>query len=342
MGVDLLSEVLRSVRLSGAVFYFVDCVAPWVAEAPPAREIASALMPGAEHVFEFHALVAGEAWAGPIGAPPLRLAAGDFVAFPRGEAHVLSSAPGMRAPPDPAVFARTAGEPLPIQVAYGSGDGARAQLVCGFLGCDARPFNPLLATLPRVLHASRGHGGEWLGRFVELALAEARDRHPGHESVLARISELLFIEVVRRHVASLPPGQTGWLAGLRDEFVGKAIERLHARPAAPWTLELLARQVGLSRSALAERFTRFVGEPPMHYLTRWRMQLASLRLAAGGNVQSVAAEVGYASEAAFSRAFKKVVGTPPATWGEAHRRAPRLGPGQGGESPTVSSSRTAP
>lgn len=321
MEVDPLSQVLQSVRLTGAVFYFVDCVAPWAAEAPAASEAAAALMPGAQHVFEFHALTVGECWAGPIGVPPIRLTAGDFVAFPRGEPHVVSSAPGMRAPPDPAVFARTESEPLPLRVSYGSGTGARAQVVCGFLGCDTRPFNPLLATLPRILHASRDDGGEWLGRFLDLAVAEARDRRPGGESVLARVAELLFIEVVRRYVSSLAPGQTGWLAGLRDEFVGKAIERLHARPAAPWTLDSLARQVGLSRSALAERFTRFVGEPPMRYLTRWRMQLATVRLADGANVQSVAGEVGYASEAAFSRAFKKVVGAPPATWAGARRFA---------------------
>jgi AraC-like DNA-binding protein len=311
---DALSDVLQSVRLTGAVFYVVDCVAPWVTETPAAREIAGALLPGAQHVFEFHSLVAGACWAGPLGEEPVRLTAGDFIAFPRGDAHALSSAPGMRGSPDPAVFARTAAEPLPVHVCYGAGQGARSQLVCGFLGCDARPFNPLLGALPRVLHATGEAGGEALGRLVELALAEVRRRRPGTDSVLARLSELLFIGIVRSHVAALPPGQTGWLAGLGDEFVGKAIERLHARPAAPWTLDALARDVGISRSALAERFTRLVGEPPMRYLTRWRMQLASLKLADGGRVQAVAGEVGYASEAAFSRTFKKVVGAPPATW----------------------------
>lgn len=321
MECDVLSDVLQSVRLTGAVFYVVDCIAPWVTEAPQAREIAGKLIPAAQHVFEFHAVVAGECWAGPIGEPPIRLAAGEFVAFPRGEPHVLSSAPGMRGEPDPAIFARTKAEPLPLHVSCGSGSGARAQIVCGFLGCDARPFNPLLGALPRVLQVSRSAGGEWLTRFVELALAESRQRGPGTDSVLSRVSELLFIDIVRRYVASLPPGHTGWLAGLRDEFVGKAIERLHGHPAAPWTLDQLAREVGLSRSALAERFTRFVGEPPMHYLTRWRMQLASGLLARGASVQAVAGEVGYASEAAFSRAFKKVVGAPPASWADARRRA---------------------
>ena len=311
---DPLSDVLQSVRLTGAVFYFIDAVAPWVAETPPARDIAGTLIPGAQHVFEFHAIVSGDCWAGPIGELPIRLTAGDLVAFPRGDPHALSSAPGMRARPDPAIFAQTASAPLPVQLTYGAGDGARAQIMCGFLGCDTRPFNPLLGALPRVLHASSESGGALLTRFVELAVGEVRDRRPGSDSVLARVSELLFIGIVRQYVATLPPDQTGWLAGLRDAFVGKAIERLHARPTAPWTLDALAKEVGLSRSSLAERFTRLVGEPPMHYLTRWRMQLASLRLTDGASVQSVAGEVGYASEAAFSRAFKKVVGAPPATW----------------------------
>lgn len=324
---DVISDVLQSVRLTGAVFYVVDCVAPWVAEAPPAREIAGALMPAAQHVFEFHVLVAGECWAGPVGAPPVRVAEGELVAFPRGEPHVLSSAPGMRARPDPAIFARTRSEPPPLRVAYGSGGGPRAQIVCGFLGCDARPFNPLLGALPRVLRASRGAGGEALPHLVDLALAESRRGGPGSRAVLSRISELAFIDVVRRHVASLPPGGTGWFAGLRDEFVGKAIERLHRAPAAAWTLERLARDVGLSRSALTERFTGLVGEAPMHYLTRWRIQLASGRLAAGASVQEVAAEVGYASEAAFHRAFKKVVGAPPASWARAARGA-EVAPGR--------------
>ncbi|HTN52635.1 MAG TPA: AraC family transcriptional regulator [Anaeromyxobacter sp.] len=318
---DPLSDVLHSVRLTGAVFYLVDCIAPWVAETPPTRDMAGTLIPGAQHVFEFHALVAGECWAGPVGEEAIRLRAGDFVAFPRGEPHAMSSAPGMRAPPDPAIFAQAARLPRPVHVEYGQGDGARARLVCGFLGCDARPFNPLLDALPRVLHGSSGAGGEWLAHLVQVAIGEARERGPGSDSVLARVSELLFIGLVRRYALRLPPDQTGWLAGLRDAFVGKAIERLHARPADPWTLDRLAREVGLSRSALAERFTRLVGEPPMHYLTRWRMQLASLQLSTGASVQAVAGEVGYASEAAFSRAFKKVVGAPPATWAEARRGA---------------------
>jgi len=322
---DPLSDVLQSVRLTGAVFYLVDCVAPWAAETPALDEAAGALLPGAEHVFAFHAVVAGECWAGPTGEAPRRLVAGDFVAFPRGEAHRLASAPGLRAAPDPAIFQRLAAEPLPLRVRYGAGDGPRAQLVCGFLGCDARPFNPLLGALPRLLHASRADGGEWLARFVDLAVDEMRAARPASATVLARLSELLFIEVVRRHVSSLPAGQSGWLGGLRDEFVGKALARLHGRPDGAWTLHQLAREVGLSRSALAERFARLVGEPPMRYLLRWRLQRGAVRLAAGASVVEASAESGYASEAAFSRAFKKALGESPAAWARARRRAAGLG-----------------
>jgi len=323
---DPLSDVLQSVRLTGAVFYLADCVAPWAAASPALEGMAAALLPGAQHVFAFHAVLSGECWAAPAGEPPRHLGAGDFVAFPRGEAHELASAPGLRAAPDPAVFQRLAGEPPPLRVRYGAGAGPGARLVCGFLGCDARPFNPLLGALPRLLHASRDGGGEWLARFLDLALEELRGERPGSGPVLARLSELLFIEVVRRHVAALPPGQAGWLGGLRDEFVGKALARLHGQPDGGWTLHRLAREVGLSRSALAERFARLVGEPPMRYLLRWRLQRGALRLADGASVLEAAAEAGYASEAAFSRAFKKAAGAPPAAWAQARRRAGGLAP----------------
>jgi AraC-like DNA-binding protein len=206
---------------------------------------------------------------------------------------------------------------LPFTVAFGGGGDERFGAICGFLGCDLRPFNPLLATLPRLLHirgAVRGQDDR-LSRLMELTLTEARDDNPGAESVRLRLSELMFVEVIRRHVAALPPEQAGWLAGLRDEFVGRALGLLHERAAHGWTLDELASAVGLSRSAFAERFTRLVGEPPMQYLTRWRMQLAARLLSEGAaKVAAIALEVGYDSEAAFSRAFKKTAGVSPAAW----------------------------
>jgi transcriptional regulator GlxA family with amidase domain len=168
-----------------------------------------------------------------------------------------------------------------------------------------------------VIKSGDRHGTDtgWLGQFIRLATLESTEKRAGGESVLAKLSELMFIEVVRRYLEALPPGQTGWLAGLRDPFVGKALSALHGSPAQDWTIEELAKQVGLSRSALAERFTGLVGIPPMHYLAKWRMQVASGLLSGGGvNIATIAAETGYASEAAFSRAFKKMVGVPPSAW----------------------------
>lgn len=313
---DPLSDVLQSVRLSGAVFFHVEGSSPWVVEAPPSRAVAGIFMPHAQHVIEYHAVTRGSCWGGIAGEPPVRLGAGDVIVFPQGDAHVLSSAPGMRSPPDLATYARLLEGSRPVHVPLGGGGPDRAEILCGFLGCDARPFNPLLATLPRVLHARFTEGdGAGLAALMEGALRETRTRRPGGESVLARFSELMFVEVVRLHLSALPAGDTGWLAGLRDEFVGRALALLHGKPAHPWTLDELARDVALSRSALAERFTRLVGRPPMQYLAGWRMQLAAgLLLGGSAGVAQVAAEVGYASEAAFSRAFKKAVGVSPAAW----------------------------
>ena len=192
-----------------------------------------------------------------------------------------------------------------------------AKLVCGFLACDARPFNPLLENLPPVIKVGDRSGRDtgWLGQFIRLATMESTDKRAGGESVLAKLSELMFIEVVRRYLETLPPEQSGWLAGLRDPFVGKALSLMHGSPAQNWTIEDLAKQVGVSRSVLAERFTELVGIPPMHYLAKWRMQIASGLLTGGSaNLATIAAEIGYASEAAFSRAFKKMVGMPPSAW----------------------------
>lgn len=188
------------------------------------------------------------------------------------------------------------------------------RFVCGFLGCDARPFNPLLTALPPVFRVSDREGGP-LGSLVEFALAELTKRRIGSESMLDRLSELMFVEVVRRYLETLPPDRIGWLAGLRDPIVGRALEVLHSRPAEDWSVNSLAREVGLSRSALAERFTQFVGQPVMQYLTNWRMQLAANHLrGSDDSVAAVAERVGYDSNAAFSRAFKKAVGVAPSEW----------------------------
>ena len=220
-----------------------------------------------------------------------------------------------RVAPD-ALDAAAAGQ-LPFFINYGGEGPVSAKFVCGYLACDAQPFNPLLDNLPPVIkvRGNRGDDANWLSQFIRVAALESANKRAGGESVLAKLSELMFIEVIRRHLEALPPEQAGWLAGLRDPFVGKTLSLMHAKPAWNWTIEELAKDVGLSRSVLAERFADLVGMPPMYYLTKWRMQIASGLLSDGNtNIATVAAEIGYGSEAAFSRAFKKLVGVPPSAW----------------------------
>lgn len=334
MSQDTLSDVLRTVRLRGAVFYYVSYRDRWAAEAPAAREIAAAVMPGAEHLIEYHMVAKGNGWAAVAGLEPVRLAAGDIVMFPQGDAHVMSSAPGLQ----PRRFGadwvfETRHVPKPMPISYHDGveqpgapmpvDTADTVVVCGFIGCDLRPFNPLIAALPRLLHIPATQTGHWIGRVIEQAAAESRSPGPGSDAMLARISEMAFVDAVRRYVDSLPEPTAGWLAGLRDRYVGRALALLHEKPAEPWSLDELGRQVGLSRSALHERFVQFIGTPPMQYLTHWRMQLASnLLRGTNANVASIALEVGYESEAAFARAFKRAVGMPPAAWRRADGARP--------------------
>lgn len=308
---DLLSGVLHAVRLQGAMFYWVDAVAPWVAAAPAAAEIAGCVMPDAEHVIQFHVVVDGSCWASVPGGGMERVEAGDIVIYPAGDAHVFRSAPGLPAPPGE--LPPDEGQALPFRVRIGADGPTTARFVCGFLACDASPFNPLLRALPRMLRVPFAGGPT--AELVHLAAVETAAPRPGGEALRARLAELLFVEAVRTHLARLPAGTGGWLGGLRDPFVGRAMALLHARPALRWTLEGLAREVGLSRSALAERFTAFAGHPPMQYLARWRVQVAASRLARGGEkVAAIALDVGYESEAAFNRAFKRLAGVPPAAW----------------------------
>jgi AraC-like DNA-binding protein len=310
---DTLSEVLRAVRLTGAVYFAVDASAPWVAEAPAAREIGPHIMPGIEHVIEYHVVVSGSCWAGVVDEPAVKLSAGDVIVFPQGDSHIMSSAPGMRGQASLEPIRAAAHSRLPLAMSMNGGGAERAQLLCGFLGCDARPFNPLLATLPRVMHLRAKEGDDILRGLVEMAVKESTTPRPGSDCALSRLSELLFVEVVRRYVAQLPPEGVGWFAGLRDPNIGVALQKLHERPTRDWTLEDLGKECGLSRSVLAERFAELVGLPPMQYLAQWRIQLAASMLRAGkSSLAEIADRVGYGSEAALSRAFKRQVGVAPA------------------------------
>jgi AraC-like DNA-binding protein len=243
----------------------------------------------------------------------------------------MASAPDLRSTaPREAVlgfFRLMATGTAPFEVTEGGGGAERAQVICGFLGCDVRPFNPVLEALPRVLYLRRQPGtrtGDRLSQLVELALAESQERQSGTRCVLLHLSELLFVEVVRRYLQSLTSEHRGWLAGLRDPIAGHALTLLHNRPMDAWSLQRLAKEIGVSRSSLAERFTGLIGQPPMRYLTRWRIQLACRRLREdAAKVSAVALDVGYQSEAAFSRAFKAVVGTSPASWRRRRDSRPR-------------------
>jgi AraC-like DNA-binding protein len=311
---DALSDVLRAVRLTGAIFFDIHASEPWVAETPAGKSIVGAMFPGAEHLISYHVITRGTCWACVAGELPMELTAGDIIVLPHGDTHVLSSMPGMRRSPDMSLYRLPSDGQLPVSISMGDARGEPAHFVCGFLACDVRPYNPLLNALPRVIRVNDQAGGA-IATFINFALAESKAPRIGGECVLGRLSELMFVDAIRRYIETLPADRMDWLAGLRDPFVGRALTALHRNPTRDWTLELLARDVGLSRSSLAERFTQFVGGPPMQYLTNWRMQLAANHLLSGmESVAAIANRVGYESEAAFSRAFKKAVGTPPSEW----------------------------
>ena len=331
MSQDPLSDLLRTVRLRGAAFYYVSFRGRWSAGAAEAKEIAHVVMPGCDHVMEFHMFAKGDGWAAVAGLPPVRLRAGDIVLFPQGDRHVISSAPGLEpdsAKPESLIPRQGQLRPMPISFHEGVVDAgampvasADAIAVCGFLGCDLRPFNPLIAALPRILHVPASRAGDWLSRVIEQAVLESNERRPGGDAVLERLSEMMFVDAARRYLEALPAESVGWLAGLRERYVGKALALMHERPEHQWSVDDLAHEVGLSRSALHERFMQYLGQPPMQYLASWRIQLAARLLRESSRVVAdIALEVGYDSEAAFARAFKRMVGTPPATWRRAQSR----------------------
>jgi AraC-like DNA-binding protein len=316
--VDPLSDVLRAVRLDGAYFYLVEAAPPWSVAAVASGELAPRVLPGSEHLIPYHVLTSGTCWAGVDGEEQVLMHPGDVVVFPHGHPHFMSSDRGRRV--DPGVHG-SAPDRYPETVRLGAAVAPETTFVCGFLGCDVRPYNPLVASLPKRLHIS-GAGGGWLAEFPRRAVAESRTGGAGSETMLTRMAELMFIDVVRRHLETVTEERKGWLAGLRDEVVGPALTLLHAEAARNWTLADLAREAGASRSVLAERFTQLVGTPPMQYLTMWRLQLAAEKLARGTEkIAAISSDVGYESVPAFSRAFKRATGLSPAAWRDAKRGA---------------------
>jgi AraC-like DNA-binding protein len=318
---DILSDVLRAVKLTGALFFAVDAAHPWGVDVPRADRIAPVILPGAQHVVSYDIVLKGSGWVRMAGMDPVRFECGDILVFPQAEPYALLSAPDQEPEFDvdgTTQFLREmATGQLPFVVREGGSGPERTQFVCGYLGCDMRPFNPLLETLPRFLRVKRSgtDRDDPLDGLIRLTLTEARTRRFGGRAIGLRLSELIFVEVLRRHLESLPEGRSGWLAGLRDPSIGQVLGLLHEDPARGWTLDELARSAGLSRAVMADRFAQVVGCAPMRYLTLWRMQIAARLIADRRmNIAAVAHEVGYASEAAFSRAFKRTTGVSPASW----------------------------
>jgi AraC-like DNA-binding protein len=311
---DALSETLRVVRLVGAIFINARFTAPWCYQSPRADSAAPLLEPSAERVVIYHLITEGECYVEMEGQEPLRLIAGDVVIFPQGQAHRMASAPGLtpaRASRLDILLARR-----PRQLISGGG-GAATRVVCGYLACEKRLAQMLLAGLPPVVRVNvRGsNAGIWLEASVRYALAEARSPRPGGAGVLAKLAEVLFIEGLRLHMNEQSAGRTGWLAAVSDRIVGAALKLMHTDPARAWTLEELARDAGTSRSVLAERFQTLVGSSPMQYLTQWRMLLAgNLLCHSNAPLARVAEQVGYQTDTAFSRAFRREYGAPPAAW----------------------------
>lgn len=315
---DVLSDVLQAVRLNGALFFDVRTGSPMVATTPPMSLVGHSVMPGCEHVIPFHIMLRGSCWVEPLGGPGEAelFEEGDIVIYPHGHSHVFSSTPGQRVEPDLSNYVRRDGQAGPFLLKINEDGPATNRFVCGYLGCDAGPFNPLLDAMPCQLLAKRPTGSNHLEvELIRDAIEESEQAGPGSITILARLSELLFVRVLRRYIETLPEHSAGWLAGLRDNHVSCALKSIHAKPDHDWTLEELARECGMSRAAFASRFAEIVGETPMRYLAKWRMQLATRLLKQSRMaIEDVAQSVGYKSEAAFNRAFKSIVGLPPGAW----------------------------
>lgn len=308
---DALSDALRVLRLTGAVFLDAAFTAPWCVVSNPRGN--SRLMAGSPDIVFFHVLTEGRCKARLTeGGETMEFSAGDLIMLPRGSGHLMGSDLRIAAVASDA-FVR-AGRLLRVE--HGGG-GDTTRFVCGFLRCDERLCGPMLEALPRLMRVPLGEGAisGWVKGLLAAGARESAAAGPGSESMLAKLSELLFVEALRRYTEQLPEQQTGWLAGVRDRFVGRALALMHERPERDWTVDELAAAVGLSRSSLSQRFTDFIGQPPMQYLTRWRLTIAAQRLRNDDvSLARIAADSGYDSEAAFNRAFKRALGTTPAAW----------------------------
>jgi AraC-like DNA-binding protein len=318
---DALSDLLRVVRLSGGVFLDAEFSAPWCVAAQVGAEDCRLVMVEPARVIAFHYVVAGRLLLQVAAELPVELRSGTIVLLPRNDAHTLASEAGLQPVSGDRLMQADPGGGL-ARIRYGGG-GESAHIVCGFVGTDAR-HHPLIDALPStlVLDLNGKPAGEWISSSFRYAAGELAAVRAGSAIVLAKLSEAMFVEAVRCYLETLPADRRGWLAGLRDPVVGRALALLHTQLARAWTAEELAREACLSRSAFADRFTALIGVPPIKYLTTWRMQVAAQRLRESRrSMAQIAADVGYESEAAFARAFKREFAMSPAQW----RKQP-LGP----------------
>jgi len=323
---DAFSEVLSGVRLKGAMFFSAEFSAPWRLSTPHCRVLEPALAPGAPHIVVYHFVAEGTARARVEDGPDIELSPGDIVMFPHGDPHHLSAGPGTAPLESGALLQRIAtGDLSPMQA---GGGGAITRFVCGYLTLDPLLCGPILDSLPPILKVNvrTDRAGHWLEQSILHLLEEAASNSAGSDAMLAKLSEALFVDTVRRYVAGLPNETTGWLAGARDPVVGRSLALLHRRPGHPWTVAELATAVGVSRSALVARFTRYLSDSPIAYLTGWRLRLAAQALTSSSKgVADLAASVGYESEAAFNRAFKRAFGMPPARYRRQTRKVASAG-----------------
>jgi AraC-like DNA-binding protein len=315
---DALSEALSSVRMTGAIFADAICTAPWGFAVPAIdalERVVRTLAPGTERVVGYHFVTEGKALVGLEGAADVPVTAGDIVIIPHGDPHTLTNgAPSRLIDSGASLRKWLAGDVSPMRI---GGGGEATRFVCGYFGCERHAARLFLAGLPSVIkiNVRSDAAGQWLESSIRHLLGEATSGRPGRAVLLSKMAEALFIETLRRYIMQLPPEASGWLAGARDPVVGAALTLLHRQPSHPWTVAELAAKIGASRSLVAERFVQFLGEPPLAYLARWRMQLAARLLqTTQKTVVHVAIDVGYESEAAFNRAFKREFGHPPAQY----------------------------
>jgi len=312
---DLLSDLLDSMHLSGVVFLRTEFQEPWSVVTPDARHLARLLHFRTEHVIPFHVIAQGGCWLGLAGRDPVWLSEGDAVLLPYGDSHSLRGREQTAPVPVAKLLSPPPWTDLPM-IRHG-GAGATTRLVCGFLQCDEWLFSPILRHLPALIHVSpAAHpGDDWLGATIRHTAQEAGHVQPGTRSMLPRLAELMYVEVLRQHMQGLSADEVGLFAALKDPVAGAALGLLHAAPLEDWSVDRLARRVGVSRTVLATRFKHFLDQPPMQYLTRWRLLLAAQLLKTTDTpLKLIADRSGYESEAAFSRAFRRRFGAPPADW----------------------------